>query len=59
MEEKYKSGLANQAMVEFDNIKKLREEFIAAGAGNEHVCAIEDAMNELFGIYLELTKRKV
>ena len=56
MEEKYKAGLANQAMVEFDNIKKLREEFIAAGASRDHVCALEDAMNEMFGIYLELTK---
>lgn len=56
MEEKYKAGLANQAMVEFDNIKKLREEFIAAGASRDHICALEDAMNEMFGIYLELTK---
>jgi len=56
MEEKFKAGLANQAMTEFENIKKLREEFIASKAEHEHVGILEEVMMNLLGIYMDLTK---
>lgn len=56
MEEKFKAGLANQAMKEFENIKNLREEFITSKAEKDHVDILEEAMMNFLSIYMDLTK---
>lgn len=56
MEEKFKAGLANQVMEEFDNVRKLREDFITSGARSKHIETLDEVLNKLFAIYLDLTK---
>ena len=56
MEEKFKAGLANEVMSEFENIKNLRLSFIAAGADRDVVGLLEEQMKTLFSLYLDLSK---
>lgn len=56
MEEKFKQGLANQVFAEFENIKTLREDFIASGASSEHIIDLESSMDMFYKLYLELSK---
>ena len=56
MEEKFKAGLANQVMEEFDNTRLMRENFIASGARSKHVETLDEVLNKLFAMYLDLTK---
>lgn len=54
MEEKFKEGLANQVMEQFESIKNLRSDFINSGA-KEHIGLLENTMNKLLELYYKLT----
>ena len=56
MEEKFKAGLANQVMEEFENVKNLRENFINSGARSRQIETLDEVLNKLFNMYLGLTK---
>lgn len=56
MDEKFNQGLADQAMAEFENIKNLRIEFIQCKTDKRHIEILEEAMNNLYEIYLSLTR---
>ena len=59
MDKRFINGLANQAMTEFENIKKLREEFISCGAPKKHIETLQGSMKAFLNIYLRLTEKKM
>lgn len=56
MDNKFKAGLANSAIKEFENIRLMREEYIACGAESEFIITLEASMNAFLNIYMTLTK---
>lgn len=55
MDEKFKNGLANQVMDEFDNVKDLRASFIQSNSDTKHLDKLRDMMQTLLDMYFELT----
>lgn len=56
MDPKFNAGLANQVMTEFDNIKKLHEEFIGCDAPIEKRIRLRGMMQELLEMYFEFAE---
>lgn len=55
MDKKFKPGLANSVIGEFDNIRKIREEFIGSGASKSQVSKLRNIMDELLDMYCDLS----
>lgn len=56
MDKKFREGLANATMTEFENVRNLRAEFIHCGADKDHITRLEDALNTLYSIFLDITR---
>lgn len=56
MDNKFKAGLANQVMTEFDNVKRLHEEFIGCNADMHMRIKLRGMMQELLEMYFELSE---
>ena len=56
MYEKFRAGLANSTFAEYDNVRKLREEFITSGAPDWQITDLEAAMAKLNNIYMCITR---
>ena len=56
MDKKFREGLANATITEFENVRNLRAEFIHCGAGEDNIARLECALNTLYGIYLGITR---
>ena len=54
MEKKFKAGLANQVMTEFDNVKQLNEDFISCDAPMDMRIRLRGMMQELLEMYFNL-----
>jgi len=56
MDPKFNAGLANQVMTEFDNIKRLHEEFIGCDAPIDKRIRLRGMMQELLEMYFEFAE---
>lgn len=56
MDEKYRNGLANQVIDEFDNVRMLRETFLQSKACADKVNQLENIMSTLYSMYLDITR---